>query len=158
MPHSQNVMLMDWVLELKLKSFREALAPEVSLNDGGDLHLYTNNYTPTPLDVPADYTEANYDTYQPLSIDGAFNAPVKLQDGLWGCRTNLITFPNPGAGGPFTIYGVYMTVVHAAQTKVLLASRFPEPFTLEIGGDTLALRLRFDEWASLQLVIELLSE
>lgn len=72
------------------------------------LHLYTNNHTPADADTDLTYVEASYDGYapQPLTLGSVDPFPVAGRAVLtW--EENTFVGDNPG--GPFEVYGYYVT-------------------------------------------------
>lgn len=102
------------------------------------LRLYQNDITPTPANVvPADFQEADFGGYIPLSIATAFPPGVQVVAGRWRSRS-AIQIWMPPATGTQTIYGWFITV----GPEVIFAARFAAPTIM--ASDSLPLALTID--------------
>jgi hypothetical protein len=101
------------------------------------LHLYTNPLVPTPQNVLADFTELTAGqaaSYAPITA-GTANSPCTNQDGSWndGPIGSAPFLAGALAGGPVTVYGIFVTDTTGA---ILLGSvSFPVPFTFAKPSD-----------------------
>ncbi len=93
---------------------------------GATVHLFTNNFTPTPDSLIADYTEAAYAGYAGIAVSG-WTAPAYQSRGVWSTdSTNVMDFVGPAAGGGPTVYG-YFVKSAGGGTPLLYGVRFANP-------------------------------
>jgi hypothetical protein len=112
---------------------------------GAKLNLFSNNITPTPANVLADFTACIFSGYAPKTVTwspGFFDA-----NGVAVSSSGELLFQQSGATGDFC-YGAYLTDSAGA---VLLASGVLDvaPFTFVNNGDTLPLLVKLDVDAGL---------
>lgn len=95
--------------------------------NAGSVRLYTNNYTPIHTSVPANFTEATFVGYAPVSPPG-FAAAFLNGFGQAETDSGVITFTFTAGVGTVTVYGWFLT--NLAGTKVLAATKFLVPIVL----------------------------
>jgi len=93
--------------------------------DGALVHLYQNNYNPTPFDVIADYTEATYTGYASQAVASAAWNPVVQADGSAGLIGPGLFFNPTGTAITNVVYGYYVT--DSTGATVLWGERFAAP-------------------------------
>lgn len=74
------------------------------LNSGHTLHLFSNNFPPTPATPLSSFIECTFGGYVPLSLAGLFTGPTQVQPGQWQLDSGLLSFPCSMSPGQ-TIYG-----------------------------------------------------
>lgn len=104
---------------------------------GSELRLFTNDFQPEPDSVLGAFTEAAYDTYADVDLTDTWQGPFRDEPGVWTIQTEIEEFPPPTSGGPFTIYGWYVT----KGGNWLWGAKFETPVVLSVGGDPLRLRV-----------------
>ena len=103
------------------------------LNGHVNLHLYTNNYTPTSSDIITDYTEATYVGYAAALLSGASDGGIDGSDrDTWTWPSELFQATS-SSGLPETVYGAYYT--DTGDTTVLWAEKFAGTFAFNASGD-----------------------
>jgi hypothetical protein len=103
------------------------------------VHLFKNNFTPTPFNVLADYVEvlvADFPGYAPIAItpsgtpflNGAGNAQAVFSDPLFQ--------PSSAPVSPVTVYGYFVTIHPVAGPDTLLYGvRFDAPVIVSLASD-----------------------
>jgi len=120
---------------------------KVNTLDGALVHLYKNDYVPTPFSLTADFTTADYTGYAAQAVAAASWNATTLSDGSAGLVGPGLFFDATGSSVTNVIYGYYIT--DAAGTNTLWAERFDAPrgitgpgtgFTLvpQLNGDSQA--------------------
>lgn len=106
------------------------------------VHLYKNNYTPTPTDTPANYTECDFAGYAAQSpvfgapfINGSNIGEMDMTPLVW-------TMGVPGTTNP-TVYGYYIT--DGAGDLVAAELFTTGPFDMSVAGATITLQDNFTE-------------
>jgi hypothetical protein len=94
-------------------------------------HLFTNNYTPVPGSVLADFTEMTGTGYAAITLN-AWGTPVLGGDGFYTTANSAITWSNTGGTSWAPAYGWYY--LDSTGTKVLSAALFTTPITVAAGG------------------------
>lgn len=91
------------------------------------IKLFQNNFTPSPTSVLADFTEATFDGYAPVTVLAAAYPPSRtMPDGsTLALFSSVADFEDSGNVTPNTIYGAYIT--DTAGTFLLLSVRFDTP-------------------------------
>lgn len=106
-----------------------------AIGGGATVHLYSNNYTPTPLSTVTNFTEADFTGYSAFTLTGG--AAV-----TWQSQGAAVSWTIPQAvfntASPYTVtqtvYGYY--VMSAGMSPYLLgAEQFPAPVTMVGAGD-----------------------
>jgi hypothetical protein len=77
------------------------------INGKYTLRLFVNNYQPTAADTVADYTEATFPGYAAQLIP-LWEAPI-TNGGQASSYAPTVYFVLTGGGGPFNIYGYFVT-------------------------------------------------
>jgi hypothetical protein len=112
-----------------------------TLNTGGWLQLYQNNFTPNADTLLSQFIPANFLGYSPINLRGLVPACQKGQTGLWQFVVPPQTFNV--AGPPYsTLYGAY--VVYGANW--ICALPFPTPIVPFL-GETISVVLQWQDWA-----------
>lgn len=130
---SRKIIANAELLEI-LTTFRE----KWNNDPAGLLHLFVNDFDPTPASVPGDFVEATYEDYAAISMLGSLSTPAKVEEGHYESVTSLLSFPEPGSGPAIEIFGAYVT----RNASMLAASRFASPRTVEPGGGVFPLRVK----------------
>lgn len=133
-----NVLMNDYV-EAQLQ---KVIDDEFSLTTL--IRLFVSDHEPSPDDVIGDYTEADFDGYNPVDATAGFAAPALDAEGQYSSRGPLCSWDPPTMGDPQTVYGVYVTV----DGNLFLANRFAAPVVMEVGGDPLLLRVIYRQYAA----------
>jgi len=111
-------------------------APGAALLTTPKAHLYINDKTPTPADVPGDYTEATFTGYAADAL-GTLLGPVNLLTNVVGmhCEVDFLAgvVTPPGE----LCIGVYLTDTTGA--IYYGGWRFPDPVNFAQAGDALSL-------------------
>lgn len=99
------------------------------------LHLYTNNVTPTESDDLTDYTESSATGYTPFALAGTawtFATAGGTSSAIYARQT--FTFSTSE-----TAYGYYLTNIDGSSVDTLVwAERFTgAPYTVPTGGGTI---------------------
>jgi hypothetical protein len=87
------------------------------------LHLYANDFSPSPSSVLANFTEATFDGYAALA-SALLMGPSRNLDGSFEVSGNA-NWAMTGSTTPNTIYGAYIT--DFTGTQLLFANRFDQP-------------------------------
>jgi len=111
------------------------------LNSSHTLRIFKNNFTPTPANVLADFTEATYTGYAGVSLAGDFAAQTKIQDGEYQTQSTSHTF-GPNSGTAQTVYGWYID----DGTNVKLSFKFDNPITVD-ATTTFSVQVNAQDWA-----------
>jgi hypothetical protein len=100
-------------------------------------HLYGNNYTPTPNDTAASYTEITSGAFP------GYAAKTLAQDGTpfiggdnntWQVFADAVFQPSSAPSSPVTVYGFFVTLHPVSGPDVLLyAVRFDVPPVIATG-------------------------
>jgi len=106
--------------------------------------LFTNNLTPTPDNVIADFTVPTYTGYSPLNL-GDDTPATTYVDPVTGkinivlpADVMMLTFPcNAAPAEPQTIYGYFVT--DAAGTVLKGAERFETPIVISDVGQAVSI-------------------
>jgi hypothetical protein len=110
----------------------EAIATGGTLKDA-TLHLFSNDFVPTPLSVKADFVESAFDGYAaPGTI--AWGTPYTAPDGSEHVTAPTAQVTCTGSTTPETVYGYYVLSV-ATGTPLLMAERFANPVPIAQAGD-----------------------
>lgn len=105
------------------------------------VHLYTNNFTPTPDSVIGDFVEATFDTYAAQNFDPVAVGINPDGDGEADMGSKIWTV---GAlGGGEVIYGMYALSISPTPDIFFGAARFGTPISMASIGDQLALLWKF---------------
>jgi hypothetical protein len=104
-----------------------ALTATGGLLAGAKVHLYQNNYVPTPSMDLTSFITADYDGYVPIAV-GTWDAPYVAVDGVVHIGASSLFFAMTGAVTPNTIYGAYIT--DTAGTGLLFAVLFDAPIPM----------------------------
>ncbi len=99
---------------------------------GSLVHLYQNNYVPTPLDVVANYTEATYTGYVAQAVLAASWNPVVQPDGSAGLIGPGLFFNPTATTVANVVYGYYVT--DSTGLILLWAEQFPAPVGMDGPG------------------------
>lgn len=79
------------------------------LNSGPyTIHLFQNNFLPTPATPLSSFLECNFTGYTSLSLTGQFGTATKIVDGQWSIQTSVLGWGNTGSTAQ-TIAGWYVT-------------------------------------------------
>lgn len=123
-----NAAFLDTMLAALSTRPAAALAPAISL------HLFTNDYTPTPQDLAAAYTEANFSGYAAASPTPS--VPVSLSnlaEALLASATFVAVTASPFV--PNNLFGYYFT----AGGLLVMSERFASVVPIAGPGDFLEL-------------------
>lgn len=125
-----NAELEHWVIRLRE---RYNLGVPVPV-----LRLFRND-----LDLSAElettqFMEANFPTYEPFGLIDQWGQPFKASDGVWECRTQVVTFSAPAGEPANRIFGAYLTL----DGQWSAAERFTVPVDIVPGGTALVVRGR----------------
>ena len=104
---------------------------------GSELRLYVNDFQALPDSSIGEFTEASYDTYEDSDLTDTWQGPLRDEAGVWTIQTEIEEFAPPTSGGPFTIYGWYVT----KGGGWLWAVKLETPVVLSVGGDPYRLRV-----------------
>lgn len=97
------------------------------------IHLYSNDYFPTPESVVGDFTEPEWEGYSPYQLSPSdWTEPALNINGYWSMTTNSYVVIN-GSGEPHTLYGLFLRYP-ANNGALTLACRFHEPIIIEDSG------------------------
>jgi predicted alpha-1,6-mannanase (GH76 family) len=96
------------------------------------VHLFKNDYVPTPLSVVGDFTEADYTGYAHQVVASADWNSVTLSDGSAGIVGPGLFFNPTGTAVTNVIYGYYIT--DSTDATVVWAERFDAPRGLSSPG------------------------
>lgn len=91
-----------------------------------DLHLFINNFRPTPAAVITDFVEASFPGYLPVALGGSWSAPTVVQLGVAEMRSGPARFRGIGPGFDQPCYGWWIDDLD----HVLACRRFDAPATL----------------------------
>jgi hypothetical protein len=110
--------------------------PAAALMAAPNVHLFGNDFTPSPFSVLANFTDVTF-TGGAAVAQGTLLGPVWLDNIIRGMLVNT-TFtctvtPSPGQ----TIFGYYLT--DAANALLWVAERFADPVPINTAGDFLSL-------------------
>lgn len=95
------------------------------------VHLYTNNFQPTPASVVGDFTEATFTGYTAATLT-AFGTPFLNAANNAQSVAPGITFTCTGTTVTQTVYGYFITDVHG--TTLLLSGLFDTPVNMNAVG------------------------
>jgi len=106
--------------------------------DGSSLHLFQNDFRPTPLAKLSDFVEVDNPDYAQFRPLYAWNNFREVARGLW-CASSIdaATFEETGTAGPWTAYGSYLTDYNGV--RLLGWTRFDAPVTLVKNLDGIAM-------------------
>lgn len=110
--------------------------------NGAKVGLFTNSIVPTPSNVLADFTQADYTGYA-LSSAVVWTAVEISQDGRPQAVSQLFTFAPSNAVTPNTVRGIIL--VDGAGTTLLASSLFSTPVGLNGPTDALYVVLTIKE-------------
>lgn len=107
---------------------------DLTAKKAGDLalatvHLFTNDYTPTPASVVGDFTEAVFTGYVDKAIPGWTANEYLLLGSVTTTGTTVLSWAGPGDATGETIFGYYVLSAGAG-TPFIYAARLPEQFAL----------------------------
>ena len=114
------------------------------------IRLFKNDYTPTPASLIADFTEADFTGYDPVSATGTLFESVA--DDRFERQHGVAVFAHTGVGAAQTIYGWYATgtvndpasgAQLGSKNEVMACERFAMPIVLEDAGDSI--RIHYHE-------------
>jgi hypothetical protein len=91
------------------------------------LHLFTNNVTPSPTSVIADFTEADYTGYASQPIPGV-GAVGWASQGAAVAYSGPVIFAPTGTAVTNIIYGYYIT--DSGSTHLWGAALLPSPYSM----------------------------
>lgn len=111
------------------------------LNSGKTLRLFVNNFTPTPVNIRSDFTEASFVGYAGQSLSSDFAAGVKIIDGEYQSSSTTHTF-SCTSGSSQTVYGWYID----DGTDVFLSNKFSAGIVMA-SGSSFTLQVKAQEWA-----------
>lgn len=118
-----------------------------------ELHLYTATDGPGPNPTPADFTEATFDTYAPLSIPSStpvFTDPngnaVTVIDVNYALAADPVT--------PNTILGYWIDVDISGTRQVIAWESFPSPKPMTANGDAVVGTVPLSLPAALSAVLD----
>jgi len=120
---------------------------DLTAKKAGDLaaatvHLFTNDFVPTPTATAADFTEATFTGYAPVAVAG-WNADEYNIDGSVSTdATNVMTWVGPGDASGQTIRGYYVLSAGLG-TPYLYAVLFDDPVGLNHPTDVLGVVVTF---------------
>lgn len=109
---------------------------------GATVHLYTNDYTPTPQSVVGDFTEATFTGYAAVAVAGWTANRLEASGAVSTDATNVIPFVGPGDATGQSIMG-YFVKSAGGGTPYLYAVKFAAPVPLNSPADVLALVATF---------------
>lgn len=115
-----------------LKDILDAQAAATALLDGAKLHVFKNDYTPSPSSVLADFEEADFTGYAAVTLDDWGEAFLQA-DGSGVMVHSSIQFTPSGTAIDNTVYGWYIT--DTAGTGYIAAGLFEEPVSLASNDD-----------------------
>jgi len=101
------------------------------------LRLFRNDLEPTPATEVAEFLEANWGGYTPISLLNQLAVPTLAQDGDWESTTAKFVFVPPAIGVGNRIYGCYITLGGFLEA----AQRFVQPFDMVPGANALRIRV-----------------
>lgn len=96
------------------------------------VHLFTNNHTPSQADTIADYTELVGTGYVEQAVN-PWGSEVLGGDNFYTTTGPLLTFTNSGGTPWLPIYGWYLT--DSSGAILLTAGLFAGPITIGVGGN-----------------------
>jgi hypothetical protein len=99
--------------------------------NGATAHLYTNNYTPVPGSVLANFTEMTGTGYAAQTL-ASWSTPVLGGDGFYTTQAAPVNFTNSGGSSWTAAYGWYY--LDAGGTNVISAGLFAAPITNTAGS------------------------
>jgi hypothetical protein len=108
--------------------------------------LYDNNHVFNPADTCADYNEASFVGYSPVTPI-AWGSPFLNVDGKAETDSPTLTFAFTAGLGTAVVFGLYLT--DPGQTKLLRVIPFLFPVTLSPAAPTLALVLQLTDASEL---------
>jgi hypothetical protein len=114
---------------------------DLTAKKAGDLalatvHLYTNNHTPVPGDVVANFTEAAFTGYAAKAIPGWTANDVDVDGSVSSTGTTVLTWTGPADASGQTVYGYYILSVGGG-TPIIAAALFTAPVGMNGVGDIL---------------------
>jgi hypothetical protein len=149
---AELIVLNDLEIEARINFVRDRVNAS-----GAQMRVFVNDIEPAPDDVPADYTDADYEgAPEPFDLEDDWTEPVKVEPGKWMMQTSVHEIPPPDSGS-VTIYGVYVLRDTDSTPKVVMAARLLTPIELFSHSDELPIRLRFRDWSSPTLIAEVCS-
>jgi hypothetical protein len=103
--------------------------------ENATVHLFQNDFTPTPDTVIADLTEATFSGYAAV-VDPGWGAAFLNDDGNAQRLLNNAQFTQTAATITNTVYGYYVT--DAAGTGLWWAERFATPVLMDAASRAIA--------------------
>lgn len=104
------------------------------------MKLFTNDITPSVNSLVADFTEATFTGYAPVTLT-AFSAPYLTDDDQGAANSPLATF---APASPFTVGEiVHGWFVVDATGDLVMAGRFDAPQNMNASGQLLQVLVRF---------------
>ena len=125
-----------WVSEQAAWSRAKQLA------EGATLRLFSNNFTPTPASVVADFTEATFSSYNAVDLTGIWGAPTQVVAGDYLHVTSFAEFTSDDGTGQ-QIYGWYIT---NDTPRVIHSGLLPAP-VLMVDPQVLRIRINYRDVA-----------
>jgi len=121
------VVQTDTVIQTQVNKGTDLTSKKAGDLAAATVHLFTNNITPTPLNVIGDFTEATFTGYAPVAVTG-WGANASPPDGSVNAdSTNVITFVGPSDASGQTIFG-YFVKSAGLGTPLIYSARFAAPF------------------------------
>lgn len=99
---------------------------------GFTVHLFTNDFTPTPSSNNGDFTEATFDGYAGVGRTYSTTTGPTLDGDDQQVRMGGDYFAFNCTGSPQTVYGWYLT--DDTSSAWLLADKYDVPHVLEVGS------------------------
>lgn len=116
-----------------LQLLRWALGIESVPTDALNVHLFTNNYTPTQSSEVGDFTEAAFSGYAPQSVDKTDWATPATVDGKATSTAPATPLVWTNGSGSVDVYGYFVT--NADDDEVIYAQKFTSVKTVPNGED-----------------------
>ena len=112
-----------------LQALNDLIGTQLS---GAKVHLYTNNYTPTPSSLPSNFTELIASGYTAYAVP-AWSSPVLGSDGFYTTNGTPNTWTNTGGVPWSAVYGWYIT--DSTDLNVISAGLFVGAIVVGVGGN-----------------------
>lgn len=94
------------------------------------LHLYKNNYVPTPASALSDFVECDFSGYAEVDLSGEWSSPVLNLDGEYEMSTDPHSYTQHGGATGNTVYGIFID----DGTEVVICRRFDTPIAANPGS------------------------